>query len=289
MGSCSRGKVCISRQRRWESLKNGMKTIIATFSTVCEIPKGFLYAVAENEIVYVQEYGKMTSFKKIVLPLLKGMLMSVGIILLLASILVLVVYIDYKKDYKKDMAQQEKILGILNGAPSVRKVVSFVRSSETRYTYNVRLLFDDNTKLAAGDIYLRGNELYYNRLFHLGKFTEPQMLALYEEMEKIEHERGIFTDVSDPDVIEIYLNRNFSRLLEDKDKMLDFLRSFPFVDGETYKKSWYDSSDEIVRKFNLVNCYERRDNGVVFLKENVTWVVFDGEYIYRDFWLGRDE
>ena len=231
----------------------------------------------------------MTSFKKIVLPLLKGMLMSVGIILLLASILVLVVYIDYKKDYKKDMAQQEKILGILNGAPSVRKVVSFVRSSETRYTYNVRLLFDDNTKLAAGDIYLRGNELYYNRLFHLGKFTEPQMLALYEEMEKIEHERGIFTDVSDPDVIEIYLNRNFSRLLEDKDKMLDFLRSFPFVDGETYKKSWYDSSDEIVRKFNLVNCYERRDNGVVFLKENVTWVVFDGEYIYRDFWLGQDD
>lgn len=183
-----------------------------------------------------------------------------------------------KKDFEEDKLQQSKILQLIDNCENVKSVDSFFRSRENTFKYNVTLTFDDGTMLAVGDSYLKDNTLYYGSLFWLGDYTVPYML--YYDGTGVFVEHGRFENVTDSDIIDIYHKNNLSLLLEKKDKMLNFLKSFPLIDEETYKKCGEDKDKylELIERFELSNCEVLSPDGTIrWIEKNIKWVVLDAD------------
>ncbi|WP_191018267.1 hypothetical protein [Treponema zioleckii] len=119
-----------------------------------------------------------------------------------------------KIEFREDKSQKEKILQIVNKIPQVESVTFFSRSRENSFKYNIKLLFTDGVELSVGDAYLKDNTLYYGTLFWLGDYTEPRQLCYDGTRVFIQH--GLFENVTDSDIIEIYHKNNLSCLLEKK-------------------------------------------------------------------------
>ena len=148
------------------------------------------------------------------------------------------------------------------------------------YKYNIDLVFNDGIKLSVGDVYLKNGNLHYGSFFWLDNYTEPYML--YYDGEKISLRPGMFKNITDSDIIEIYQKQNLSLFLEKKDSMLKFLKDFPLIEKETYEKIFNDNCKEnLINKFNLQSIYFISDDGALNLVDNnVKWVVLKADLIY---------
>lgn len=201
-------------------------------------------------------------------------------LIIILSLIYAILVFSSKKEIKDDKKLQQKILQLINDCETTKDVVLFHRSRENSFKYNIRLSFTDGVELFVGDVYLKDGVLYYGSLFWIGNYTEPYML--YYNGEKISLSNGMFKNIADSEIIEIYQNRNFSLLLEEKDEMLDFLKSFPLIGKETYKKIYDDKyKEELIKEFDLQIIYKDNDDGTLnWIEDNERWVVLDADCVF---------
>ena len=232
----------------------------------------------KNKAAYVllKENDMKVHIKKKFLNLAIFFASLIVILFLFFAVLIL----SWNKDAKGDKIQQEKILQLINDCESTETVTFFHRSQENSFKYNVRLSFTDGVELYVSDVYLKDGVLYYGSLFWIGDYTEP--CKLYYDGRKITLSNGMFKNIADSEIIEIYQNRNLSLLLKEKDKMLDFLKSFPFIGKETYKKIYDDKyKEELIKEFGLQIIYkDNYDGTLTWIEDNERWIVLDADCIF---------
>jgi len=200
--------------------------------------------------------------------------------LVIVFMLFVILKLHSKNDFNEAKKHQDKIFQLVYGCKNVKDVTFFCRSRENSLKYNITIRFSDDVELSVGDVYLKGGILYYGSLFWIGDYTEPYML--YYDGKKISLAHGLFKNITNSDIIEIYQKHNLSFLLEKKDCILDFLKNFPFIEKVTYEKIHNDNcKEELINEFNLKNIYSIGNGGELnWIDDNVKWVVLEADLIY---------